>query len=41
MGKPNKEFFTSAIADFNFKPEECVMIGDVNIEFLFRGSILY
>lgn len=28
VGKPNKTFFLSAIGDF--KPEECVMIGDVS-----------
>lgn len=28
VGKPNKTFFLSAIGDF--KPEECIMIGDVS-----------
>ena len=29
LGKPNSHFFLSSIQEFNVKPEECVMIGDV------------
>lgn len=29
LGKPNSQFFLSSIQEFNVKPEECVMIGDV------------
>ncbi len=36
VGKPNAEFFLSSIAEFNIKPEECVMIGDVNIDCYLR-----
>ena len=29
VGKPSKDFFLSSISEFDLKPEECLMIGDV------------
>lgn len=29
VGKPTKEFFMSSISEFDVRPDECVMIGDV------------
>ena len=31
VGKPERNFFLSSAREFNSKPDECVMIGDVNI----------
>jgi FMN phosphatase YigB (HAD superfamily) len=30
VGKPQPTFFLSSVEEFNCKPEECVMIGDVS-----------
>ena len=40
VGKPNKEFFLSSIEEFNVKPEECLMIGDV-IKLIFLLATVY
>ena len=33
VGKPNEQFFLSSIEEFGVKPEECLMIGDVQYEY--------
>ena len=30
VGKPEKAFFLGAVEEFNVKPHQCVMIGDVS-----------
>lgn len=30
VGKPNKNFFLSSISEFDLRPDECLMIGDVS-----------
>jgi ribonucleotide monophosphatase NagD (HAD superfamily) len=30
VGKPQPTFFLSSVEEFNCKPEECLMIGDVS-----------
>lgn len=35
VGKPTKDFFIASISEFNVSPDECVMIGDVIINFIF------
>lgn len=44
IGKPSKEFFLSSIGEYDLKPEECLMIGDViifslkNLKFIYLNS---
>ena len=33
VGKPEKSFFYSALEEFNCKPEEAIMIGDVRCNY--------